>query len=63
MYDKDKDFYPNDTGWLGYGNVSVLFVLYLQHHLILPYNQDYWRTLYLVVYSINAIDGISNWQF
>ena len=23
MYDKDKDFYPNDTGWLGYGNVSI----------------------------------------
>lgn len=26
MYQKDKDFYPNDTGWLGYGNVSACTV-------------------------------------
>ena len=22
VYDVNKDFYPNDTGWLGYGTVS-----------------------------------------
>ena len=22
MYEVNKDFYPNDSGWLGYGNVS-----------------------------------------
>ena len=23
----DKDFCPNDTGWLGYGNVSTICIL------------------------------------
>ena len=25
MYDVNKEFYPNDSGWLGYGNVSGLY--------------------------------------
>ena len=26
MYEVNKDFYPNDSGWLGYGNVSKLCI-------------------------------------
>ena len=29
----------------------------------LPYKQNYWRTLYLVVYSKNAIGRIFDWRF
>ena len=28
----------------------------------IPYNQNYWQALYLVIYSKNVIDGILNWQ-
>ena len=30
--------------------------------LQLPYRQKYWQTLYLVVFSKHADDGILNWQ-
>ena len=31
--------------------------------IYVPYNQNYWRALYLAIYSKIAIDRILNWQF
>ena len=40
-----------------------IFNVYVSRCMHILYSQNYWLTLYLMIYTKNAIDGILNWQF
>ena len=58
-----KDQWANILQTIVQVDILLMLAISSTDQFKVAYNQNYWRALYLAIYSKNAIDEILNWRF